>query len=93
MDEKGAEVKSVVVMRRATRGMHREPPPYILNKPFVVAIVRGGSSIPYFVGFMDKKQWKAPNAPPQVAPPTFPQESQESAVCMDAPPVDSVSRK
>lgn len=57
MNHKGAEVESAAAMS-GMRCCSIGPSPMIINKPFMMAIVREELEHPYFVGYFTEEDWK-----------------------------------
>ncbi len=64
MNEKGARVKSAVAIggMRTTSMPMPEPPPYVINKRFMLWVVREGLTMPLFVADLTEENFKNPGS-------------------------------
>ena len=60
MNELGFRVKSAVAMGILAGAAPKRTEPYVINKPFLMWIVRPGLSKPLFMAYLNKDVWKDP---------------------------------
>ena len=60
MNEEGFRVKSAVALEILAGAAPKRTEPYVINKPFLMWIVRPGLSKPLFIGYLSKDVWKDP---------------------------------
>ena len=60
MNEAGARVESAASMSMKPRGFSSEPPPLVIDQPFLLWIMREGVSIPLFGGIFAEDVWSDP---------------------------------
>ncbi|MFW9966939.1 MAG: hypothetical protein ACFFEA_07280 [Candidatus Thorarchaeota archaeon] len=61
MNQEGYRVKSVAAVAMMLGAALPETPPYIINRPFLIWIVRPGLSRPLFAAYLNTDVWKDPS--------------------------------
>ncbi len=60
MNELGFRVKSAVALGILAGAAPKRTEPYVINKPFLMWVIRPGLSKPLFIGYLNKDVWKDP---------------------------------
>ena len=60
MNEIGFRVKSAVALGILAGAAPKRTEPYVINKPFLMWVIRPGLSKPFFIGYLNTDVWKDP---------------------------------
>ena len=60
MNEIGFRVKSAVALGILAGAAPKSAKPYVINKPFLMWVIRPGLSKPFFIGYLNTDVWKDP---------------------------------